>query len=66
MISGESLTVWCSAWRPTAGESAGGGGGGAGGDGLLVGLTGFAEMDMDVDQAGGDGEAGGVEQLRRR
>ena len=44
-----------------AGEATGGGGGGAGGDGLLVGLAGFAEMDVNVDETGRDDEAGGVE-----
>ena len=42
------------------GEASGGGGGGAGGDGLFPGLAGLAEVDVDVDEAGGGDEVGGV------
>jgi hypothetical protein len=42
-------------------EAAAGGGGGAGGDGFLGGLAGFAEVDVEVDEAGGDDFAGGIE-----
>ena len=45
------------------GEATGGGGAGSGGDGLLVGLAGFAEVDVDVDEAGRDNEAGSVDDL---
>ena len=34
---------------------------GAGGDGLLAGLAGLAQMDVDVDETRGDDEAGGVD-----
>jgi hypothetical protein len=44
-------------------ETAGGGGAGAGADGLLVRLAGFAEMDVDIDEAGAGDEAGGVDFL---
>ena len=43
------------------GESACGCCGGAGGDGFFVALAGLAEMDVNVDEAGCDDEAGGVE-----
>ena len=43
------------------GKSARGSSGGAGGDGFLVGLAGLAQVDVNVDEAGRDGEAGGIE-----
>ena len=46
------------------GESAGGGGRGAGGDGFFVGLAGLAEMNVNVDEAGRDDQARGVEDFR--
>ncbi len=48
------------------GESSGGGGSGAGRDGLFVSLAGFAEVDVDVDEARGYDEAFGVDGLRVR
>lgn len=44
-----------------AGESAGGGGAGAAGDGFLFLVSGFAEVDVHVDEAGGDEQAVGVD-----
>src|SRR6202012_4855053 len=44
-----------------AGEAAGRGGRSAGGDGFLVALAGLAQMDVNVDEAGGDDEAVGVD-----
>ena len=46
------------------GETAGGGGLRTGEDGLLVRLAGLAEMDVDVDEAGADDEAAGVDHAR--
>jgi hypothetical protein len=43
------------------GESARRGRRRAGGDGLLVALAGLAQVDVHVDQAGRDGQAGGVQ-----
>src|SRR5579863_4458467 len=44
-------------------ESAGGSSGGTRGDGLLVALSGLAQVHMNVDQAGGNGETGRIENL---
>jgi len=46
------------------GEPAGGGGARPGCNGLLVGLAGLAEVDVDVDQPGAGDEATGVEDAR--
>ena len=44
-----------------AGEAAGGGGAGAGLDSFLMRLAGLAEVNMNIHQAGGGDEAGGVD-----
>lgn len=46
------------------GEAAAGGGAGAGGDVLLVLEAGVAEMGVEVDKAGGDDEAAGIDLAR--
>ena len=46
------------------GEAAGGGGAGAGANGLLVRLAGFAEVDVDIDEAGAGDEPVGVDFFR--
>ena len=46
------------------GEAAGGGGARAGADGLLVRLAGFAEVDVDIDEAGAGDEPVGVDFFR--
>src|SRR5690606_7661183 len=45
------------------GETAGGGAVGAGGDVLLVRLTGFTEVNVDVDETGAGDEVGAVDDL---
>jgi hypothetical protein len=65
VISGESFTGVCWAWRQRR-KSARRRRRRAGGDGLLVALAGLAQMDVNVDQAGRDGEAGCVENLGAR
>src|SRR5579864_3256747 len=45
------------------GKSSGSRGHGAAGDGLFVRLTGLAEMDMNIDEAGSDDEAASVERV---
>ena len=45
------------------GKSSSGGGGGAGGDGFLVALAGFAQVNMQVDEAGSDDQSARIEFL---
>ena len=45
------------------GETSGGGGGGAGGDGFFVALSGLAQVDVQIDEAGSDDQAAGIEFL---
>ena len=46
------------------GEATGGGGTAAGRDGFLVGLAGFAEVNVDIDQAWAGDKAAGVDLAR--
>ncbi len=45
------------------GKASGGGAAAAAADGFLMGLSGIAEVDMDIDKAGADNEAGRVDHL---